>query len=95
MAVGSDAEIQAYIGDGTEVVELYFVFSSTCPHCQAALPHIVEDVKWGNDLVFSIDGGKIDLADWRGKPVLVVNTASTGQHPTQASHPRAHLSKSM
>jgi len=24
----------------------------------------------------SIDGGKIDLADWRGKPVLVVNTAS-------------------
>lgn len=24
----------------------------------------------------SIDGGDIDLADWRGKPVLVVNTAS-------------------
>lgn len=24
----------------------------------------------------SIDGGQIDLADWRGKPVLVVNTAS-------------------
>lgn len=24
----------------------------------------------------SIDGGVIDLADWRGKPVLVVNTAS-------------------
>ncbi|MDX5350596.1 MAG: glutathione peroxidase [Paracoccaceae bacterium] len=24
----------------------------------------------------SIDGGEIDLADWRGKPVLVVNTAS-------------------
>ena len=24
----------------------------------------------------SIDGGTIDLADWRGKPVLVVNTAS-------------------
>ena len=24
----------------------------------------------------SIDGGMIDLADWRGKPVLVVNTAS-------------------
>jgi glutathione peroxidase len=24
----------------------------------------------------SIDGGQIDLADWQGKPVLVVNTAS-------------------
>jgi glutathione peroxidase len=24
----------------------------------------------------SIDGGRIDLADWAGKPVLVVNTAS-------------------
>lgn len=24
----------------------------------------------------SIDGGRIDLDDWRGKPVLVVNTAS-------------------
>ena len=24
----------------------------------------------------SIDGGRIELADWRGKPVLVVNTAS-------------------
>ena len=24
----------------------------------------------------SIDGGEIDLGDWRGKPVLVVNTAS-------------------
>lgn len=24
----------------------------------------------------SIDGGEIDLADWKGKPVLVVNTAS-------------------
>lgn len=24
----------------------------------------------------SIDGGEIDLADWHGKPVLVVNTAS-------------------
>lgn len=24
----------------------------------------------------SIDGGEIDLADWRGQPVLVVNTAS-------------------
>lgn len=24
----------------------------------------------------SIDGGDIDLADWKGKPVLVVNTAS-------------------
>ena len=24
----------------------------------------------------SIDGGEIDLGDWRGKPILVVNTAS-------------------
>jgi predicted DNA-binding protein (MmcQ/YjbR family) len=23
------------------------------------LPHVVEDVKWGNDLVFSIQGGKM------------------------------------
>jgi len=23
------------------------------------LPHVIEDVKWGNDLVFSIDGGRM------------------------------------
>lgn len=39
----------------------------------------------------SIDGGKIDLGDWAGKPVLVVNTASlcgfAGQYDTlQAMH---------
>lgn len=39
----------------------------------------------------SIDGGTIDLADWEGKPVLVVNTASlcgfAGQYDTlQAMH---------
>lgn len=33
---------------GTQVVELYFVFSSTCPHCQAALPFIV-DLDESND----------------------------------------------
>jgi glutathione peroxidase len=41
----------------------------------------------------SIDGGEIDLADWRGKPVLVVNTASlcgyAGQfEPLQDLHER-------
>ena len=41
----------------------------------------------------SIDGGEIDLDDWRGKPVLVVNTASlcgyTGQFDAlQALHDR-------
>lgn len=28
--------------DGSDVVELYFVFSGTCPHCQAALPFVDE-----------------------------------------------------
>jgi glutathione peroxidase len=41
----------------------------------------------------SIDGGVIDLADWSGRPVLVVNTASlcgfTGQYDgLQALHDR-------
>lgn len=41
----------------------------------------------------AIDGGEIDLADWRGKPVLVVNTASlcgyAGQfEPLQDLHER-------
>lgn len=27
-------------------------------HCRS-LPYIVEDIKWGNDLVFSIKGGKM------------------------------------
>ncbi len=32
---------------------------------------------WADRFVFpSIDGGEIDLAAWRGQPVLVVNTAS-------------------
>lgn len=30
----------------------------------------------GEFVFASIDGGEIDLADWAGKPVLVVNTAS-------------------
>jgi len=39
----------------------------------------------------SIDGGRYDMADWRGRPVLVVNTASlcayTGQYDElQALH---------
>lgn len=36
----------------------------------AALP-AAEALRFG-----SIDGGTLDLADWRGRPVLVVNTAS-------------------
>jgi glutathione peroxidase len=36
-----------------------------------ALPASAEGFRFA-----SIDGGEIDLADWRGKPVLVVNTAS-------------------
>jgi len=36
----------------------------------AALPS-AEALRFG-----SIDGGTLDLADWRGRPVLVVNTAS-------------------
>ena len=40
---------------------------------------------WGYAFTFpSIDGGQIDLDDWKGQPVLVVNTASmcayTGQY---------------
>lgn len=27
-------------------------------HCRS-LPHVVEDIKWGNDLVFSITGGRM------------------------------------
>ena len=31
---------------------------------------------WAGFTFSSIDGGTIDLDDWKGKPVLVVNTAS-------------------
>ncbi|MGI9641855.1 MAG: thioredoxin family protein [Acidimicrobiia bacterium] len=36
--------------DGNEVVEVYFVFSGTCPHCQAALP-FVDELDRDNDWV--------------------------------------------
>jgi len=38
---------------------------------QGVASHAAEEFRFA-----SIDGGNIDLADWRGKPVLVVNTAS-------------------
>jgi glutathione peroxidase len=40
--------------------------------CIATLAHAAQ----GGFIFPSIDGGKIELAQWRGQPVLVVNTAS-------------------
>ena len=40
--------------------------------CFATLAHAAQ----GSFVFPSIDGGEIDLAQWRGQPVLVVNTAS-------------------
>ena len=43
LAVDESGDDTPWIGvdeSGVEVVELYFVFSSTCPHCQAAIPSV-------------------------------------------------------
>lgn len=45
-AIGDEGDLgEPWVGvddDGSDVVELYFVFSSTCPHCRAALPFVVD-----------------------------------------------------
>ncbi|MDJ0790369.1 MAG: thioredoxin family protein [Acidimicrobiia bacterium] len=47
---GAVEEPEPWLGveDGRQVVELYFVFSSTCPHCRAAIPYI-EDLEQQRD----------------------------------------------
>jgi glutathione peroxidase len=42
----------------------------------AALPLAAPALAQGTFRFDSIDGGQYDMADWRGRPVLVVNTAS-------------------
>jgi glutathione peroxidase len=44
--------------------------------CLAALVALAPTLASAGFRFESIDGGTIDLADWAGKPVLVVNTAS-------------------
>lgn len=40
------------------------------------VPHAGPSAAQGSFAFDSIDGGRYDMADWRGRPVLVVNTAS-------------------
>lgn len=83
----ADADGEPWTGvdeDGNEVVELYFVFSSTCPHCQAAIPSVV-DLEESNDWLrvwwLQADSGDERVADIAtsvaaviGEPIRAVPT---------------------
>jgi len=46
--------------DGATVIDLYFVYSSTCPHCQRALPFIddlEQSLPWLNVVWLRVDSG--------------------------------------
>ena len=51
---------------GVEVIELYFVFSSTCPHCHAAIPSVEawsQDRDWLRVWWLQADGGDPGVAE--------------------------------
>lgn len=62
---------------GTEVVELYFVFSSTCPHCRAAVPW-VSDLAEDNDWV-RVWWLQADSGDDRVAEIATSVAAETGE----------------
>jgi hypothetical protein len=69
---------------GNEVVELYFVFSSTCPHCRAALPFLENldaEREWLRVWWLQADSGDpraaeiaMAVADTLGEPIRAVPT---------------------
>lgn len=66
---------------GSEVVELYFVFSSTCPHCQAAIPFVVEleeENAWLRVWWLQADSGDDRVVD------IATNVASVVGEPIRA-----------
>ena len=82
-----DGSADPWVGvdpSGSEVVEFYFVYTSTCPHCQAALPFIAE-LADGNEWLrvwwLRADGGDdrvaeiaLAVADEIGEPIRAVPT---------------------
>ncbi len=83
-AAATETYDEPWIGtdqDGAEVVELYFVFSSTCPHCQAAIPFVLE-FEEANDWVrvwwLQADSGDERVAD------IATSVASVIGEPIQA-----------
>jgi len=52
--------------DGNQVVELYFVYSSTCPHCRAAVPFVEQleaDREWLRVWWLQADAGDPEVAE--------------------------------
>jgi glutathione peroxidase len=62
--------------------EVQMRFLATIIACVLALPALALDLDAPFD---NIDGGTIKLSDWRGQPVLVVNTASRCGYTKQFS----------
>ncbi len=86
-AIADDLPDAPWVGvddDGAEVIELYFVFSSTCPHCQAAIPHvtrIAHDRPWLRVWWLQADAGDPQvveiasaIAEEIGEPIRAVPT---------------------
>ena len=69
LAVDTSGDDTPWVGvdeSGAEVVELYFVFSSTCPHCHAAIPSVeawAEDREWLRVWWLQADGGDPMVAE--------------------------------
>jgi thiol-disulfide isomerase/thioredoxin len=64
--------------DGETVVNLYFVFSSTCPHCQRALPFVEEldaSLPWLNVLWL-----QADLGDPEVERIALAAAAEVGEN---------------
>jgi hypothetical protein len=86
-AIADDVVDTPWVGvdeRGTEVIELYFVFSSTCPHCQAAIPHVTrlaQERPWLRVWWLQADAGDprvteiaTMVADEIGEPIRAVPT---------------------
>jgi hypothetical protein len=65
-ASGVDTPWVGVDDSGVEVIELYFVFSSTCPHCHAAIPWVEawsEEREWLRVWWLQADGGDPMVAE--------------------------------
>ena len=85
-------------GDGGQTRDFTFVEDAVRANLLAAAAPAVacDSALLDQDFCRLASDEQVNLCEaYSGQVLLVVNTASVGQHPTQASQPRAHAARSI